>query len=475
MWARAFVGLLLASIFGCSSIDKNVSKSASVFWIPPKKEEISNRKQFKNYAIADAGEILNDTHMELDLPMLLDIAFENNPATQRSWQEARIAAARSGKAASIFFPRVVLSGAVSKGEVNAPGAPKNRATTFAPAIELQYSLFQFGGHAKSAAAAKELLYAANYQHNRALQTMAHDVQKHYFALDSAQSSVEVAQRNLDDAFVTYDSAFIKHHAGLASLQDFLRAKANRARAEFELENAKSSVEAARANLANVIGVRISDNLQIAHDGDENDIKDFDANIQSLIEETLETRQDVLALHAAIRSSRNAAWVSLSKVAPELVLSGSGSRMFYKNISGKFDNFTLGVALQWTVFDGFYSAYDIAESRAKIKQAEQALRQLKIAVAADVWSKYHAFKSAIRQLHAARNYQQSAQESFDSVIVSYENGLSSFSDLMSAQAQLATARQQTVVSGNNLSLAVVDLAYSVGVANFEHKSKEYESF
>ena len=55
-----------------------------------------------------------------------------------------------------------------------------------------------------------------------------------------------------------------------------------------------------------------------------------------------------------------------------------------------------------------------------------------------------------------------------MVVSYKNGLSSFSDLMVAQNNLATARQQTVFSKNNLSLSVVELAYAVGIMNFDFK-------
>ena len=50
---------------------------------------------------------------------------------------------------------------------------------------------------------------------------------------------------------------------------------------------------------------------------------------------------------------------------------------------------------------------------------------------------------INQLSVARNYEQASLESFESMVVSYKNGLSSFSDLMVEQNNLATARQQIV--------------------------------
>ncbi|MDR1433328.1 MAG: TolC family protein [Puniceicoccales bacterium] len=465
MPAAAGAAVFFTLIGGCVSVDRGVSQSAGVPWIPPEREAAAQRKQLESSVAFDAA--LIDATKELDLPMLLDIAFENSPVTKKSWHAARIAAAQSGKASSIFFPKITISGVAEKTESNLP-ATSSRATDFYPAVELQYSIFQFGGRLKSADAAKQLLYAANYQHNWALQTLANGVHRCYFALDSAECAVEASQRNLEDALVAYDAAFLRNQAGLSNVQDFLQAKANKARAESELEDAKSHVEIARADLANAIGVRVSSSLRIARSGNDESIKDLSVNIHDLVEETILTRPDVSAAHAAVRAAKNSIWTSYSKLAPELVLGVSGSKKYYDGIRGSFNNFNIYAALRWTVFDGFNNVYDIVESKEKLKQAEQDLRKLELAVASDVWSKYHAFESALRQLHASKNYEQVSQESFDSIVIAYDNGLSPFVDLMAAQTQLASARLKTIQSKNNLSMTVVDLAYAVGIMSFDYK-------
>ncbi|MDR2777029.1 MAG: TolC family protein [Puniceicoccales bacterium] len=456
------IGLLV----GCDTVNSGAVKKNGVFWNPPVKESQAKQRQLQKYNNVNPAIDLSTS--ALDLPMLLDIAFENNPSTKKSWQAARIAAAQSGKATNIFFPKVTISGMAEKSEANAPGL-KNSTTAFYPAIEIQYSIFQFGGHAKYADAARQLFYAANYQHNRALQTLAYEVQKCYFALDSAEEAVETSQRNLDDAFVAYDAAFIKNQSGLSNIQDFLQAKANKSRAEFDLENAKAHVELARANLANAIGVPVSEAIRIVQSDDENDIKDLDINVQDLIAGAMQTRQDMLAQHSIVAAKKDVTWTSSSKLLPELVIGGASNRKWFHGEDEHFNNFNIYASLRWTIFDGFNNMYDIIESRAALRSAEHELKQMQLSITSDVWVKYYAFKSAIKQLNAARNYEQSAQESFDSIVIAYGEGLSSFGDLMAAQTQLASARQQTVISKNNLSVAVVDLAYVVGIVNFESKN------
>jgi outer membrane protein TolC len=460
------VSVSMGLLAGCGTIDSGALKQDGTFWHPPAKESQAKQRQLQEYS--NAHFIPDLSSPALDLPMLLDIAFENNPSTKKSWQAARIAAAQSGKATSIFFPRITISGVAEKSEANSPML-KNSATAFYPAIEMQYSIFQFGGHAKYADAARQLLYAANYQHNRALQTLAHDVQKCYFALDSAEEAVEANQRNLDDAFVAYDAAFIKNQSGLTNIQDFLQAKANRSRAEFDLENAKAQVELARANLAAAIGVPISEAIRIIQSNDENDIKDLDINVQDLIAVAMQTRQDMLAQYSVVTAQKDITWTNSSKLLPELVIGGAGNRKWFRDGDGHFNSFNFYASLRWTIFDGFNNMYDVIESRAALRSAEQELKRMQLSIASDVWAKYYAFKSAIKQLGAARNYEQSAQESFDSIVIAYKEGLSSFGDLMAAQTQLAAARRQTVMSKNNLSVTVVDLAYAVGIVNFENKN------
>ncbi|MDR0742646.1 MAG: TolC family protein [Puniceicoccales bacterium] len=460
------MSISMGLLAGCGITNRGMPKKNDVFWNPPVKENQAKQRQLQKYC-SSTKFVLDSSTPALDLPMLLDIAFENNPSTKKSWQAARIAAAQSGKATSIFFPRITISGAAEKSETNTLGL-KNSATAFYPAIEMQYSIFQFGGHVRYADAARQLLYAANYQHNRALQTLAHEVQKCYFALDSAEETVEASQRNLDDAFVAYDAAFIKNQSGLTNIQDFLQAKANRSRAEFDLENAKAYVELARANLATAIGVPVSEAIRIVQSNDENDIKDLDINVQDLIAGAIQTRQDMLAQYSIVTAKKDIAWTNSSKLLPELVIGGVGNRKWFRGTDESFNSFNIYASLRWTVFDGFNNIYDIIEARAALRSAEQELKRVQLSIASDVWAKYYAFKSAVKQLSAARNCEQSAQESFDSMVIAYKEGLSSFGDLMAAQTQLAVARKQTVVSKNNLSVAVVDLAYVIGIVNFESK-------
>jgi outer membrane protein len=403
--------------------------------------------------------------VDLDLSMLIDIALENNPETKRSWHLARVAMAHVGQANSTFYPTVVVSGRVERAENNSfvskTSRQKTVTTSYYPGIEIHYSLFQFGAGKDIAEAAKQALYAANCQYDRTIQTVIHNVQKAYFSLCSAESTVLSNEHNLNDATVAYESAFMRHQSGLISIQEYLQAKANKSQAEFELEQSRSTVESARSALANAIGVKVSKSISVLHPVIPQNVSDVDRSIDAIMDEVVRTRPDIAAAYANVRAHGYLVHSIRGKIWPELVIGGSVNRKKHVGASGIFNNFNVFAGFTWKIFDGLNNIYSILEVKETLEVARQELRAAEILAQTEVWTNYFAFKSANKQLQAARMFEQSAMESFDAMVASFGSGLCKFTDLVSAQTCLANARRQRIISENNLLMSLSDLAYSTG--------------
>lgn len=405
-------------------------------------------------------------HTKLDLAMLIDIACENNPSVKRAWHAARVERARSKKANSEFFPTVVVSGKVGRTEGSTPVAAqhavqKSAVSYLYPSLEMHYSLFKFGGTILSADAAKYALYTANYQFDRTLQSVIHDVEVAYFRLSSAEQTVLAKQNNLEDAKGTYESAFTRHQSGLTNIQEYLQAKASKSQAEFELERALTDVESARANLAQLLGVRVSADIEILHPVIHGNLQGTNQSIDDLMSEVVRTRPDIKAAYARVVASKKLAKSTTTNMFPELIIGGSAGKKKYRHFSGSYNDFNIFAGLQWEIFDGFRNIYDIIESKENSRIAQAELEQMTLKAQSEVWAYYFSFKSALKQLGSARRYLASAQESFQSMMISYNGGLCKFTDLLSAQSCLANAREQLIASENNLLITVSNLAYATG--------------
>ena len=84
IWSRlcfASVSVLYFICSGCSTSNAGVSSSSKDTWSPPNAEVDNKRSQIARFEKKnDDADILKDD-IKLDLPMLLDLAFENSTAT----------------------------------------------------------------------------------------------------------------------------------------------------------------------------------------------------------------------------------------------------------------------------------------------------------------------------------------------------------------------------------------------------------
>lgn len=461
------MSLVLSPLFnGCAVIDRSVAPESGKEWVPCGSAPRYKSSSDVLIGRGKAGLLIGKT--QLDLPMLMDIAFENSPDTRKAWEIAKVAAAKQGEANSAFFPKVGISytfdRSVAWSNTKAQDSyVLNKISGHGnyPTLELAMSIFKFGAHVNSANAAKQALYAANYQYNRSLQTLMYQIQISYFNLVSAKSMVLASEKNLEDARCSCESAEIQFKSGLGSMQDLLQSRAGFSQAQFDMEKSLADVESARANLAKIMGVKVGSNIEIYESADYDISDNFVADIDNLIDDSLKTRPDILSAYSELLSKQASANQTKGEFLPELIVGFAGNSKKYTGHSGRSEDYQAYVRLEWQIFNGFYDTYRILEAKAAKEKARQELRSIEISAAADIWTKYHSFKSSIKQYEAAQNLLKASQESFDAMNIAYKNGLSKFNDLLATQSQLSKARTSFVSAKNHFFSSIVELSYATG--------------
>jgi outer membrane protein TolC len=458
----SFVPAVLLGVGGCCSFEERIVKN-------------ERRALHFSGAVNDAlptaaplvpeREIIFTCDHDLDLYELLDLAFNRNPSTRLAWHQITFALAQKTKADSAFYPHVTASLNAGRSEQlggkSADG--KHLATSIAstvyPQLEINYSLFKFGAHRESSAAALRALRAANFQFNHALQQVAYRVNLAYFGLNAAIAIVRASEQNLEDAKVAFDAAENRYQSGLASRQDLLKAQAAYSAAVFELENSRSAVESARARLAQAIGVRVSDQLRVMTDGEE-EVPDM-GGVERLIGKALELRQDMRAKEEALEAKKHNLNARQCDRYPEVVAGVKASRKKVQHVPGMYNNFEAYVGLKWDIFDGYLKMADQLMAHEEMKIAGQQLKAQAIDISSEVWEHFYALKSAVQKLGSAKEAEHSALEAFRYTREAYASGLSSFTDLSTSQSALSNARKQLIFAKNDLSVSRVKLAYCAG--------------
>jgi outer membrane protein TolC len=120
-----------------------------------------------------------------------------------------------------------------------------------------------------------------------------------------------------------------------------------------------------------------------------------------------------------------------------------------------------LSLTWNLFDGFARESRLARAKADQKQAAAEVDTIRDQVENQVWAAYSTARTALRQQKAAAALLASASESYDAALQSYNYGLRSQIDVVSAQRALAVARTADVSARTQLLTGIASLAFETG--------------
>ena len=100
------------------------------------------------------------------LPELINFAEQNNPETRVAWENAKARAAELGISKATLYPTVAaaaMAETVRTQLLFAPAYIRQTLYSFSPALELDYTVFDFGRRLDEIAVSRNNLLAANFQ------------------------------------------------------------------------------------------------------------------------------------------------------------------------------------------------------------------------------------------------------------------------------------------------------------------------
>lgn len=448
-----FISILLG---GCSflEIDQDVSTNSQTQWKAPKKALPTKSGQ---YTQGYDGQ-------PLDLYGLFDISVRNSPMNRRAWQQAREAASLYGEARTLYLPSGgVTSGIYRQKNKHALPGIDGYQTIAGTTLQMTWLIFDFGGREASIRAAKDAMYASNFDFNQSLQDLALNVEIAYFNLNSAQAATQSNWSSMRDAYMALVAAEEKERSGLGDIQDVLRARANYQGAIYNLEKSGAEVEQARANLATIAGLRISASVDIVPPKPPEDMDVVGQGVEELLAESMKARPTLLAAYSQTRAKQSEVKAAQSALLPSIF--AGGTAQYTEGVSKSLTSeqqYSIGVGLQWDIFDLFTDHFKLLGARAQAKQSLENLRQTELEVMGQVWSYYYGFKSSIQQVNSARALVASSQEAFEAVRIGYATGINNLLDLLDAQDTLASSRLTLVEAESTFHTSLVNLVHSTGL-------------
>jgi outer membrane protein len=406
------------------------------------------------------------------LAELVDLAERNNPETRVAWENAKARAADLGVSKASLYPTLA---ALALADTNRsqiflyPDYVRQTSGTFSPVLLLDYIIFDFGRRSQEIVISRSNLLAANFLFNDTHRKIIFQVMAAYYRVLNSKGQEDAQEANLKNAQTVQDAAEARLHEGLATLPDVLEARSAAAQADYDLQAAIGATEIAHGDLATALGISPTSKLQVESIQNVIVPQDLTDPVEASINRALAQRPDLMQQVEQLRAAEAEIKAAKTTYLPTLSMNGSGGLAHIyaqQNLtpglySPNQETWDARLSLTWNLFDGFARENRVARARADQKQAAAAVDATRDQVENQVWSAYSTARTALRQQKAAAALLAAASESYDAALQSYNYGVRSQIDVVSAQRALAVARTADVTARTQLLTGIAALAYQTG--------------
>lgn len=457
------LGLLVSAICGCADV-------------PWRAEQITlpSSSRFSADEAPGAGQPVTlptiDRDHEYALVELVDLAERNNPETRETWQQARAAAARLGSAEAVFLPSltIVATGGFQRTPYPSPNGPFAVSGPFTDAeLQLAWTLLDLSRFAR-VSATRALVRSAAFTFSRKHQEVLFAVARAYYALTASQAQLRAARVTLNQATTVEEAAQARLGVGLATRPEVLLAREGRTRAAFDVEAAQGAVHAAEGALAESLGIAPDPPLKVVPYTESGEPERLARSVEDVMRAALAARPDLKALQAQVVAQKAEERAARGRFGPRLGLDVSGGYQWwwYDAIPGQSSTLAAPtvdahLSLDWNLFAGFADVEHLHEVEAERMASEDALAAGSLRALREAWTAYFDVKTAERKVEFGDSLVAASEEAYKATLETYRRGLGSLIELLTAERDLAAARETAIRSHAELLTAAAALTLAMG--------------
>ena len=403
-------------------------------------------------------------------------ALCHNPKPRQAWAAVEAQAATVGIGESAYWPTVNIAAGISQVRVSAeyPDQPALDSSfdgsSNEQSLNLDWVLYDFGLRAANLRHERALFLAICASQNDAILSVFLETVRAYFSAEQAQATFTAEVKAEQAARQSATVAEAKVGAGVGLEADHLQAKTAYAQASLNRIQARERLEGALGAIAAAIGARPDTPLALSAPGNDatGDIQ-VDAGIDQLMNRALQSHPSIASARARLEAAQNAVSAARAGGRPSISFTAFGDRgdtpVDRVSSRQKVETSGIGLRLRAPLFEGFGRTYRVRLAEAERAGREADLLEARQEVSQAVWESYVAVRGSSEARKASLALLDSASQSFELASGRYKAGVGNIIELLKAQSDLATARQQDVLTRTRWRLARLELAASLGRIDF----------
>jgi outer membrane protein len=399
----------------------------------------------------------------LTLEECIAIALEAQPRIQATLADYAAARYRVNQAFSPLLPQ--LTGVVSTIKSNVPTITTNAAGINVPTtqtrnfgdsllaqVQLSQLLFDFGKNLAATDAARKLAEVAVEDVELQRQLISLTVKEAYTNTLFSQRLIRVQEQAVERAELNLRSAKGFFDVGTRPKSDVARAEVDVANARVDLIRARNALRTAIVALNIAMAIDVDSPTQIV---DNLIYQPVTLDRPQLRADSLrqrpEYRQSQLRASAAEATERQ----TFRNFFPDVTGTGAyGAAQSQLN-----ESWTVGLSLNWTLFDGGNRIARYQEAKANVEGARARVKSTELDIIQNVEQAEIAVEEAQERIQAAQTLVASAQENFRLAQGRFDAGVGTILELTDAQLALTQAQntESQALADYRIALARLDRA------------------
>jgi outer membrane protein len=372
------------------------------------------------------------------------VGLEQQPQIQARLFDYAAARYRVDQALAPLLPQVAGSVTATRSEASilavspVTGAATRVTTTrefgetlFAQ-VALSQLLFDFGKNLAGVEAQRKLAAVALEDIELQRQLIALAIREAYTNILFAQRLIRVQEQAVERAELNLRSARGFFEVGTRPRSDVARAEVDVANARVDLIRARNAARLARVALNTAMGVQVDTVLEI-----EDNLAYRPVHLDRLV-----LREEALTMRPELRQAR-------LRVEAAEALERQAFRNFFPDVTGSGSYggsgtelepaWTLGLALNWSIFDGGGRFARHREARAVADASRSRVRATELDIVREVEQAQISVTEAEERLQAAQTAVASAVENFRLAQGRFDAGVGTILELTDAQLELTRAQ------------------------------------
>ncbi|WP_457626301.1 TolC family protein [Persephonella sp.] len=308
---------------------------------------------------------------------------------------------------------------------------------------------------------KKEFEATKFDLQRTRQKVIYDVSKAYYGAILAKEAIKLAKQAYKSVKKHYETAKVMYDNGLAIYADVLRAKVYLTKVKSKIEEAENQYLIAKRGLLLAMGVDDLDPAQIDVTGEltfsmpEKDIKYWQ-------EIAVSERPDLIALRTRVETAKK--YIDFQKADMMPTIGAFGYYQMddrYNPFGTDGTGFTVGVALNWKIFDGFQAYNKYKAAKETYKQYSNLKKGFEEYIKFSVFKAYKQLLTAQSKLKAAEENLKYAEEVLKITEKRYKNQMASMIDLLDTQTMYDQIKFEKAKATYDAKVSLLELEYQSG--------------